>query len=199
MTNVSKIDCQKFVGLVGPFRGVAVAFFCVFLAAGCGREEKIDPSIENLGRATGPVQPMKKDARMKEAMMKRQMGAAPTPEGSGKVHRGTVLETIDVPNYTYIHFQNAASEKQWAAVPLNDKVKKGQSITLIESLVMKDFPSRSLGRTFASIIFGVIGSPETAAEKPVAKPAETAGDAGPQASPPAQPGLPPGHPPINAR
>lgn len=157
--------------------------FTSFFAYGCGKSEGMDPEMEKLGRATGPV-----DAPVSPAP---QPMAEQKPEGA--LHRGDVLETIHVPNYTYILIKTAASGTLWTAIPSNDKIRVGQNVEIIESVVMKDFTSRSLGRTFSTIIFGILKEGEDGMEK-----AANDSSSGNTSSPPVDPSeLPPGHPPIN--
>jgi hypothetical protein len=165
-----------------------VFLMCVFLvfasllAYGCGKTEAMDPGMEKLGRATGPVEAPK--------------AAAPQPmkaqKPTGAVHTGEVLETIQVPSYTYILIKTAASGTVWTAIPSNDEVRVGQTVGIVESVVMKDFTSRSLGRTFPTIIFGILNDGRDRQDKPE-KDAST-GKAPPSQVDPTK--LPPGHPPI---
>jgi len=70
-----------------------------------------------------------------------------------RVHRGTIRETVDASRYTYLRFETADQKELWAAV-VAGKFAVGQPIAIEESIVMKDFHSPSLDRTFPSIIFG---------------------------------------------
>lgn len=72
---------------------------------------------------------------------------------------GTVAETMDSGGYTYV-FLKEGKTSQWVATPPM-KVKKGQRLTLQSGMVMKNFKSNSLKRTFPSIIFS--GGPASAA------------------------------------
>ncbi len=157
--------------------------FASLLTYGCGKSEEMDPEMEKLGRATGPVEA--------PAAPASQPMAAQKPEGVS--HRGEVLETIHVPNYTYILIKTTSSGTLWTAIPSNDSIRVGQAVEIIESVVMKDFTSRSLGRTFSTIVFGILNEGEDGKEKAGA-------DASPMKPPPSQVDpskLPPGHPPIN--
>ncbi len=78
--------------------------------------------------------------------------------GAGVVFTGKVLEKLDVPSYTYMRVQVGAVE-EWVAVstmPIN----VGDTITVNQQIVMENFPSKSLGRTFTRLIMGsaVVGS-----------------------------------------
>ena len=85
-------------------------------------------------------------------------GGAGGGAGAGVVFTGKVLEKLDVPSYTYMRVQVGAVE-EWVAVstmPIN----VGDTITVNQQIVMENFPSKSLGRTFARLIMGsaVVGS-----------------------------------------
>ncbi|MCX7770347.1 MAG: hypothetical protein N2202_04600 [Proteobacteria bacterium] len=66
-------------------------------------------------------------------------------------HKGKVLETFQVENYTYVKI-NENSKDVWIAIPKLD-VKVDDTIETSEGIIMKDFRSTSLKRTFPEIIF----------------------------------------------
>ena len=63
---------------------------------------------------------------------------------------GKVIETMDSGGYTYVQLDDGTGAA-WAAVP-QTTVSVGAEGTVTGS-IMNDFPSSSLGRTFAAIIF----------------------------------------------
>lgn len=71
---------------------------------------------------------------------------------------GTILETMDTAGYTYMHLDTAQGQL-WVAIP-QSAVTKGESISVKEGMIMKDFHSNSFDRTFESIVFspGVVGA-----------------------------------------
>lgn len=81
--------------------------------------------------------------------------ASPMPAPAAKpavaMASGKVLETMDAANYTYARVQTPAGEK-WIAGP-QTAMKVGDTITWAPGNEMKDFASKSLGRTFESILF----------------------------------------------
>ena len=84
--------------------------------------------------------------------------------------QGVVLEVQDVDAYTYLRLQTAQGDT-WAAVN-KTPVKKGDKLTLSNVTVMTNFESRTLHKTFPSILFGTLGdagAPAMAAT-PVATP-----------------------------
>ena len=89
-----------------------------------------------------------------------QLGQTPfqapaTPQlvtGSGKV-----VQKLDASSYTYIRLDDGAGNETWAAVP-KTQLEIGEQIALKGGTVMRNFNSKTLNRTFDSIIFatGVI-------------------------------------------
>jgi len=64
---------------------------------------------------------------------------------------GKVLETMDSGGYTYMKVDTGDSQP-WVAIP-QSQVKVGQEITYQPGMVMNNFASKSLNRTFDSIVF----------------------------------------------
>jgi len=69
--------------------------------------------------------------------------------------QGTVLETIDAAQYTYLRLTTPGGEV-WAAVTHAD-VKKGAQVTIQDPMVMTNFESKTLNRKFDKIVFGTLG------------------------------------------
>jgi hypothetical protein len=65
--------------------------------------------------------------------------------------KGKVLSSADAMQYTYIEVQQN-KQTLWIAGPAV-KVKKGDVIRFDNGMVMKDFVSKSLNRTFPSVTF----------------------------------------------
>lgn len=70
---------------------------------------------------------------------------------SGDIVKGTVLEVKDVESYTYLRLKTKDGET-WAAVG-KAPVKKGAEVTLENVTVMTNFESKSLKKTFPTILF----------------------------------------------
>ena len=94
--------------------------------------------------------------------------AAPSPEDravaaadAAPVLSGEVLETMDAGGYTYLRV-NTPSGPEWAAVG-QAKVKKGARVSVVPSVAMDAFESRTLGRKFDRIVFGTLEGPVTGA------------------------------------
>lgn len=69
----------------------------------------------------------------------------------GVALQGTVVETMNSNGYTYL-LLDAAQGKIWVAIP-ETQVKVGQSVTAAPGMTMHNFTSKTLDRTFASIVF----------------------------------------------
>ncbi|BCT67835.1 hypothetical protein NNRS527_01423 [Nitrosospira sp. NRS527] len=72
--------------------------------------------------------------------------AAGMPSNEGKV-----LSTLDAPGYTYMELANT-EKRFWIAAPTT-RVKVGDRVRFEQSLVMKNFNSKTLNRTFDQVIF----------------------------------------------
>lgn len=68
------------------------------------------------------------------------------------VLKGEVLEARDVESYTYLRLKTSEGET-WAAVG-KTAVKKGQKVTIENVMVMNNFESKALKKTFTKIVFG---------------------------------------------
>ncbi len=80
---------------------------------------------------------------------------------SVKSIQGKVLETMDAGGYTYLRLKGSNGEL-WVAVP-ETKITKGQQVVCRPGMTMTNFKSKTLGRTFESIIFSSgIGNTTTA-------------------------------------
>lgn len=86
------------------------------------------------------------------------------------VVKGEVLEVRDVESYTYLRLKTAEGET-WAAVG-KAKVAKGSQVTIENAMTMSNFESKSLKKTFKTIIFGTLGGPAGIAAAHAAKPVD---------------------------
>jgi hypothetical protein len=75
-----------------------------------------------------------------------------TPASAGPVYQGQVLEVKDVESYTYLRLKTKEGEV-WAAVR-TAPVKPGDKVTIDNVTVMNNFESKSLNKTFPTIVFG---------------------------------------------
>lgn len=77
--------------------------------------------------------------------------AAPSFVLGMDIRSGTIKETADAGIYTYLLLENGGKE-QWVAIP-KTPVKVGDKVNYINGLVMENFGSKTLNRTFDNIIF----------------------------------------------
>lgn len=109
----------------------------------------------------------------------------PVPPAAGPV-KGLVLEVKEVEAYTYLRLKTKDGE-MWAAVP-KTAVKKGTEVTIEDALLMTNFESKSMKRTFDKIVFGSLADPGgadmAAAHAGLAKPVDVGDVKVPKASGP---------------
>ena len=67
--------------------------------------------------------------------------------------QGKAVSVLPVSGYIYIEVAPAEGENVWMAVPEDVVVKEGDTVHYREGPVMKDFKSKSLNRTFPSVMF----------------------------------------------
>jgi hypothetical protein len=93
---------------------------------------------------------------------------------------GKVLQVMNSGGYSYVYLQKDNGEKIWIAVK-ESRVNVGDRMSFKEGLVMKNFESKTLKRTFDTIVFsnGIVPQPAEA-------PAKTPAKAAPPAAPPQQ-------------
>ena len=122
----------------------------LIFGGGCGHDDKLSETVDKLGRATGPS-----GSVADSPSPRADIPETPSPEAPQEVLRGVVLETIDASRYTYINIQLDNGTSVWSAVP-QIALSKGESVELIQSLVMTNFESKTLGRVFPTVVFGVL-------------------------------------------
>ncbi|MFQ6371384.1 NrfJ [Shewanella sp. YIC-542] len=69
----------------------------------------------------------------------------------GKVHEGTIVDTMNSGGYTYVQVQEG-DNTFWAAGP-QVKVDKGDKVQVVEQMWMTNFTSKTLKRTFDKLMF----------------------------------------------
>ena len=81
---------------------------------------------------------------------------------------GTIVETMNASGYTYM-LVLSGEKKTWVAIPATS-VEKGAAISYYEGMVMENFTSKTLNRTFETIIFspGLVGQKKPVTPKPTA-------------------------------
>lgn len=80
---------------------------------------------------------------------------------------GKVLETINSGGYSYVYIEKKDGKKIWVAV-METKVKVGSQITFKPGMKMTNFESKSLNRTFDTIVFsnGVLSAQAAKGKEP---------------------------------
>lgn len=76
----------------------------------------------------------------------------PAPTTAGETVKGEVLETMDSGGFTYMKLKTRDGEV-WTAVRAA-QVKVGTPVTVENGMTMKNFQSRTLNRSFPSIVLG---------------------------------------------
>jgi len=100
--------------------------------------------------ATALLSCKKSEAPKAEAPAAPQAQSAPAPAGDTML-TGTVLETMDATNYTYVRVKTTKGEI-WAAAT-QFKVAIGDKVTVPVDMPMQNFESPTLKRTFPVIYF----------------------------------------------
>lgn len=79
---------------------------------------------------------------------------AAAPGGMAKINniQGKVLERLDASSYSYLRIAGPDGEV-WAAVP-QTTVEAGETVTVVQPMLMTKFESKTLNRTFDAIYFG---------------------------------------------
>lgn len=78
--------------------------------------------------------------------------AMPPTKQTQKSITGRVAETMNSGGYTYMRIENASGQSGWVAIP-ESKVEQGSQVEFYEGMVMKNFTSTTLNRTFDTVIF----------------------------------------------
>jgi hypothetical protein len=78
----------------------------------------------------------------------------PVPSTTPTIVTGEVLEIQDASGYTYLRLKTKDGET-WAAVS-KASVKQGSKVTIENVMVMNNFESKSLKKTFTTIVFGTL-------------------------------------------
>jgi hypothetical protein len=94
-----------------------------------------------------------------KVMSKKHMGMMEQSSKEMAAISGKVVETMDSGGYTYINLESGG-KKVWAAVPTMN-VSVGQELELLPGQEMFNFKSKSLNRTFDSVIFSGGAMPVT--------------------------------------
>lgn len=94
----------------------------------------------------------KADSQKADEPAKEEIPVAEGETPQPSILSGVVVESMDAVGYTYICVEGKDGAKTWAATP-QMHVEVGQEIELEPNLVMTNFESKTLGRTFEEIVF----------------------------------------------
>lgn len=90
---------------------------------------------------------------------------------------GIVEETLDASDYTYMRLRTEGGGETWAAIT-KAKVKKGDSVTVVNAMSMDGFESKTLNRKFDRIVFGSLADGKAGAlSAPISAPISAHGAA----------------------
>lgn len=142
---------------------VPALIFTLALAEGCAKNGSPAPAAapsekKAVSAATGagvlvPEAPAHGAPLRASAPAAGVVPEAPQPALTSVV--GTVEETIDASEYTYLRLKTANGEI-WAAVT-KTTVRKGEKVTVVNAMSMDGFESKSLNRKFDHLVFGSLG------------------------------------------
>lgn len=94
---------------------------------------------------------------------------------NGQVFSGKVLETMDASGYTYMLLASNGNQL-WVAIP-ETPVTKGAVVNYLEGMVMENFTSKTLNRTFDTIVFsGGLTDQPVSSSSPAQSPQGEAGE-----------------------
>lgn len=82
--------------------------------------------------------------------------SAAAPDTGASTIKGEVIETRDVDSYTYLRLKTPKGET-WAAV-MRTPIRNGAQVSIENAMVMNNFESKTLKKTFPTIIFGNLAS-----------------------------------------
>jgi hypothetical protein len=145
-----------------------VLVLALVLFGGCGKKPAAPAAT-----VAGPDSPAH-GAALKGSAQGAVLPQAPQPALA--TVSGVVEETLDASDYTYMRLETSGGEI-WAAIT-KAKVKKGDSVTVVNAMSMDGFESKTLNRKFDRIVFGSLGDGKSGAlSGPVSAPVSAHGAA----------------------
>lgn len=139
----NKIECFTKI-FTGVFATLALFGFVMF-APGC-KDKTETPKKES--PIAGKVAVSKSNVTISKIKENLEI-----PNIQYPVLKGTIIEFQDVKDYTYLHLKDSTG-RIWAAIP-KTPVETGKEIELSNVIVMKDFQSKTLDKTFDIILFAL--------------------------------------------
>ena len=148
------------------FRPLVIAAAVMGLLAGCSKQgsESAAPAtagnaaaVSTAGAPAAPVAPAAPSAPAAPAAQAPQgneiFSTAPAPAQQAPARNvGKVLQLQNGGGYSYAEVQTAAGQKVWIAGSQID-IKPGAEVQWGNYGLMRDFPAKSINRTFAEILF----------------------------------------------
>jgi hypothetical protein len=127
-------------------------FDSIIFSSGVANDDASEASGAPANADTPPLMPPGHPSIGQMAQPAQGHPSAP-PQGasSGSTISGKVVETMNSGGYTYVNLEKDG-KKRWVAAPTM-QVSVGQELELRNGAVMTNFSSKSLNRTFDSIIF----------------------------------------------
>jgi len=144
-------------------RGALPLLLVASAVIGCNSSKSKTSEAVVAAPTQAPGADMPKDAAH-AGTMAPAAGAPATTEGLS----GKVLERLEASPYCYLRLKTAKGEV-WAAVP-EAKVEKGTEVTVVAPMLMSNFESKTLKRTFAEVYFGTLATAAAAAAAPAGNP-----------------------------
>ena len=139
----NKTEC--FINIfTGIFATLALFGFVMF-ASGCKNKTETQ---KNESPITGNVAVSKSNVTISKIKENFEI-----PNIQNPVLKSTIIEFQDVKDYTYLHLKDSTGQI-WAAIP-KTPVETGKEIELSNIIVMKDFQSKTLDKTFDIILFAI--------------------------------------------
>ncbi len=126
------------------------------LLSGCGDKPKeSNAAVETVQKETAPAAAQNQEVQNLYGTSAQPSNAMHAPEGAdtqlNAMHVATALETMDAAGYTYVKVEEEG-KVYWIAGP-QTPVQVGSSISYIEQMIMTDFTSKSMNRTFDYLMF----------------------------------------------
>ena len=108
--------------------------------------------------AVAEEQPLPAGHAAGEPHMRSTQDTAAAPAPPAEPHKGKVVQVINSGGYTYLQLKKKSGEKIWVAIP-DAKIEVGSQVTLNPGMVMYNFESKTLKRTFDQIVFTDMPAP----------------------------------------
>jgi hypothetical protein len=108
-----------------------------------------------------PAKPQQREqnAPTQAAAMPPAHDALPNTAG-GELIEGTVLDALQVPEYTYLKLKVSDGTERWVAIATK-AIARAAKVTILAETQLTQFESKTLHRTFDAIAFGSVYSPAT--------------------------------------